>query len=203
LTCEPEGWTNLAVVCHYCTIVATLSKKKNAPGRSKEEIRSFTMSRVRGTNTKIEVAFRKALWRNGIRYRKNYKVLPGKPDIAITKHKIAIFCDGEFWHGKDWHLVREKLLTRREYWIQKIERTIDRDTSDERRLTALGWTIMRFWGRDIEKNLDLCVAEVKEAILRARVDSAAYAYEQDYAEFDDLAAAEQPPEYDSAISQEL
>ena len=182
--------------------MATLSKKKTAPSRSKEEIRSFTMSRVRGMDTKIEVVFRKALWRNGIRYRKNYKALPGKPDIAITKHKIAIFCDGEFWHGKDWHMAKEKLRTRREFWVQKIERNIDRDTGNERRLTALGWTILRFWGRDIEKKLDLCVVEVKEAILQARIDAANYAYEP--SDFDDLGdylvAAEQPPEYGSTVS---
>jgi len=146
------------------------------------------MSRVRSTDTKIEVAFRRALWRDGIRYRKNYKGLPGKPDIAITKHKIAIFCDGEFWHGKDWNLVRERLKTRREFWIQKIERNIERDTGNERQLTALGWTILRFWGRDIEKHLELCVAEVKEAILQTKIDAVAaeYVYEL---------VAEQAPHY--------
>ena len=147
-------------------------KKKSAPSRNKDEIRSFTMSRVRSTDTKIEVIFRKALWRSGIRYRKNYKNLPGKPDIAITKHKIAIFCDGEFWHGKDWNIVRERLKTRREFWIQKIERNIERDTGNEKQLVALGWTILRFWGRDIEKNLELCVADVRDAILQSKIDSA-------------------------------
>jgi len=177
-------------------------KKKGEPGRSKDEIRSFTMSQVKGKDTKIEVAFRNALWHSGIRYRKNYKGLPGKPDIAITKHKIAIFCDGEFWHGKDWNIVREKLKTRREFWIQKIERNIERDTGNERQLTALGWTILRFWGKDIEKNLDLCVAEVKEAILQTKVDSVAAEYVYELIETDEvdsaiesLIAAEQAPEY--------
>jgi len=171
-------------------------KKKPVPGRSKDEIRSFTMSRVRSTDTKIEVAFRKALWRDGIRYRKNFKGLPGKPDIAITRHKIAIFCDGEFWHGKDWNLVRERLKTRRDFWIRKIERNIERDTGNERRLTALGWTILRFWGRDIEKNLDLCVAEVKEAILQARADPVAAEYLYELVETDEsLMVAEQAPDY--------
>ena len=135
-------------------------------------VRSFTMSQVKGTDTSIEVVFRKALWHSGIRYRKNYKALPGKPDIAITRHKIAVFCDGEFWHGKDWHLVRGKLRTRREFWIRKIERNIERDTSNERKLMALGWTILRFWGRDIEKNLDLCIDDVRDAIFQARVGPA-------------------------------
>ena len=169
-------------------------RRKPEPGRSKDEIRSFTMSRVRNKDTKIEVVFRKALWRSGIRYRKNHKGLPGKPDIAITKHKIAIFCDGEFWHGKDWNLVREKLKTRRDFWIQKIERNIERDTGNERQLTMLGWTILRFWGRDIEKNLDLCVAEVREAILQVRTDSVAAEYLYELGEIDEaLTAAELAP----------
>ena len=166
------------------------------------------MSRVKSKNTKIEVAFRRALWRSGVRYRKNLKMLPGKPDIAITKHKIAVFCDGEFWHGKDWGKIQERLCTRREYWVKKIESNIERDTGIDRQLAALGWTVLRFWGRDIEKNLDLCVAEVKEAIIQARVESerlrsvqgdiAAEEFAYDPAEFDGSAsmAAEQAPSYD-------
>ena len=161
-------------------------------------VRSRTMSRIKGSDTKIEIAFRKALWRDGIRYRKNYKKLPGKPDIAITKHKIAIFCDGEFWHGKDWNSARDKLHTRREFWVGKIERNIERDTNNERRLAAMGWTVLRFWGKDIEKNLELCVAEVRDAILQARVDSAAVEDVYGSVEFDSdgsSMAAEQAPEY--------
>ena len=140
-----------------------------------EANRSYTMSRIRSKDTKIEVVFRKALWRSGIRYRKNCPALPGRPDIAITKYKIAVFCDGEFWHGKDWNSVKGKLKTRSDYWIKKIERNIERDTRIERRLAMLGWTVLRFWGDDIEKNLDLCVADVKEAIFQAKVNSADHA----------------------------
>jgi len=168
-------------------------RKKKKPVHS----RSYTMSRIKGSGTKIEVAFRRALWRAGIRYRKNYKNLPGKPDLAITKNKIAIFCDCEFWHGKDWQQAREKLRTRREFWVAKIERNIDRDNETDRRLAALGWTVLRFWGRDIEKNLDLCVMDVKDAILQSRLDrtSAGYIYDQHFGNsWDELAAAE---EYES------
>ena len=182
-----------------------MSKKKTASDKSESEdkegvcaLRSYTMSRIKSTDTKIELVFRRALWNSGIRYRKNYKGLPGKPDIAITKHKIAIFCDGEFWHGKDWNLKKERLKTRREFWVGKIERNIERDNGNERQLTTLGWTILRFWGKDIEKNLELCVAEVKDAILQSRVDSVAAEYVYELAEFDEAwesAAAEQAPEY--------
>ena len=176
-------------------------KKKTEPEkRSREEIRSYTMSRVKNANTKIEVAFRKALWHASIRYIKNHKKLPGKPDIAITKHKIAIFCDGEFWHGKDWNLVREKLRSRRDYWVAKIERNIERDTKIDRQLEALGWTVLRYWGKDIEKTLDLCVIEVKEAILQKRIDSAAFEYAYEFCEFEAAEkhsmAAEPIPDYE-------
>lgn len=127
------------------------------------------MRRVKSRDTSIEVAFRRALWRAGIRYRKNYGKLPGKPDIAIVRHKIAVFCDGEFWHGKDWGEVKERLQTRRDFWIRKIERNIERDNENEKQLAALGWTVFRFWGRDIKKNLDLCVAEVVDAVLLAKM----------------------------------
>jgi len=174
-----------------------VKRKKAPPGSTKEETRSHVMRQVKGSNTSIELAFRKALWRNGVRYRKNLKGLPGKPDIVVAGHKIAIFCDGEFWHGKDWNLAKEKLKSRRDFWVKKIERTIERDTENERRLEAQGWTVMRFWGRDIEKNLDLCVADVLDAILQARVDSLGVACVCADEGFDGGPgeAAERPPDY--------
>ena len=145
-------------------------KRKTAPEDDRPDAaRSRTMSRIKGADTKIEVIFRKALWHRGIRYRKNYAKLPGRPDIAITSAKIAVFCDGEFWHGKDWPAVKAKLRTRRDFWVGKIERTIERDSDNENRLAALGWTVLRFWGRDIEKNLELCVADVVDAVMRAKL----------------------------------
>ena len=84
------------------------------------EQRSRAMSHIRGKDTSIEVLLRKALWHKGIRYRKNYKKLPGTPDIAITKYKIAIFCDSEFFHGYNWEIKKQKLGHNREYWIKKI-----------------------------------------------------------------------------------
>ncbi|MDR1438945.1 MAG: very short patch repair endonuclease [Clostridiales bacterium] len=141
------------------------------PPRTKEEQRHYTMSRIRSSNTAIEVAFRKALWHEGIRYRKNYARLPGKPDIAITKHRIAIFCDGEFWHGKDWDARKPKIHSNREYWIAKIERNMSRDAETDRRLYGMGWTVLRFWGEDIKKNLPGCVEAAKEAISQAQLEN--------------------------------
>lgn len=138
-------------------------KKKSK--RSKEEQKHYNMSKIRSKNTKIELRLRKALWHSGIRYRVNYAALPGKPDIAITKHKIAIFCDGEFWHGKDWQIKKNRIYSNRDYWIPKIERNMKRDSEVDKQLSAMGWSVIRFWGSDIKKDVDGCVQDIHEAIL--------------------------------------
>jgi DNA mismatch endonuclease (patch repair protein) len=131
-------------------------------GNQTSEQRHKIMSRIRSSNTSIEVMLRKALWHEGIRYRKNLKSLPGSPDIAITKHKIAIFCDGEFWHGKNWDEKKESIKTNRDFWISKIDRNIMRDNENEKKLDNMGWVVLRFWGNEINKNLADCVKEIKE-----------------------------------------
>jgi DNA mismatch endonuclease (patch repair protein) len=148
--------------------------------KTKEEQRSFNMSRVKSANTTIENRLRKALWHEGIRYRKNFKNLPGKPDIAITKYQIAIFCDGEFWHGRDWSIKKNTLKGNRDYWIAKIERNISRDNKTAWQLRSMGWTVLRFWGCEIEKHLPECIADVKDAILQIKIDSADITEAHDY-----------------------
>ena len=124
------------------------------------------MSRIRGKDTSIELALRKALWAKGYRYRKNYKGLPGSPDIALTKYKIAIFCDSEFFHGKDWDSLKAKLEKGKNsgYWIKKIERNIERDRDKDKKLEMEGWTVIHFWGKDILKNTDECIKVIEETI---------------------------------------
>jgi len=163
------------------------------------EQRHKCMSRIRSRDTSIENIFRKALWKEGVHYRKNYKKLPGKPDIAITKYKIAVFCDGEFWHGKDWGKRKEKLETNRGYWIPKIERNIERDNETDTKLDHLGWTVLRFWGQDIKKNLTACVKEVKEAILAKMpgVDLYEYGNYDEYSDSEYLIAADNTVEYET------
>jgi len=126
------------------------------------------MSHIRSSNTSIEVLLRKALWREGIRYRKNYSKLPGKPDIAITKYKIAIFCDGELWHGKNWKTMKETIKTNSDFWVQKIECNMRRDSKKDKELENMGWVVLRFWGKDIVKKLDICVNQIKEAIYEVK-----------------------------------
>lgn len=128
--------------------------------------RRKNMQNIRSKDTAIEVKLRKALWKSGIRYRKNYDRLPGKPDIAITKYRIAIFCDGEFFHGKDWDQLKEKLIksNNSEYWLKKIARNIDRDREVDSLIKSMGWIVLRFWGKDIKQDIDICVSVVEEAI---------------------------------------
>ena len=123
------------------------------------------MQHIRSRDTKIEVLLRKALWKKGYRYRKNYKELPGKPDIVLTKYKIAIFCDGEFFHGKDWEVLKPRLESNNsDFWISKISRNREHDDEVNKKLLFMGWTVIRFWGKDIKNNTSECVNVVEEVI---------------------------------------
>ena len=136
------------------------------------EQRRKNMRNIRSKDTKIEVLLRRALRDNGIGYRKNYDKLPGKPDIVLTKHKIAIFCDGEFFHGKDWEVLKPKLQqsNNSEFWIKKISRNRERDDEINKQLLFLGWTVIRFWGDDIKKNPSECVKVIQEAIFDIEIN---------------------------------
>lgn len=129
--------------------------------------RRKNMQHIRSKDTEIERILRNALWHKGLRYRKNYDVLPGKPDIVLTKFKIAIFCDGEFFHGKDWEMLKSRLLKSKnsKYWIDKISRNIERDDEINKKLLFQGWTVIRFWGKDIKRNVEECVKVVEETLL--------------------------------------
>ncbi len=131
-----------------------------------KEQRKKNMQHIRANDTTIEVRLRKALWEKGYRYRKNYKELPGKPDIALTKYKIAIFCDGEFFHGKDWEILKPRLekSNNSEFWINKISRNRQRDDEVNKKLLFMGWTVIRFWGKDILQSTDECVKVIEETI---------------------------------------
>lgn len=135
------------------------------------EQRRKNMRHIRSQNTKIEVILRKALWKKGHRYRKNYKKLPGKPDIVLTKYKIAIFCDGEFFHGKDWENLKLRLERGKnsDFWVAKISRNRERDEETNKKLLFMGWTVLRFWGMDIKKNTDECVKVIEETMFELKM----------------------------------
>ena len=138
-----------------------------------KEQRHKNMVNIKGKNTSIELCLRKALWNRGIRYRKNYNKLPGKPDIAITKYKIAVFCDSEFFHGKDWEVLKPRLEAgnNAEYWVPKISRNRERDEEVNKELLFLGWTVIRFWGKEIKKNTDECIKVIEETIFDLKMES--------------------------------
>lgn len=140
--------------------------------RLSKEQRHKNMSNIKNKDTGIEVTLRKALWEKGFRYRKNYKALPGKPDIALTKYKIAIFCDSEFFHGKDWESLQEQLKRghNAEFWIKKISRNMIRDEEVNKQLMFMGWTVVRFWGKDIRKDVNQCVRVIEETIFENALD---------------------------------
>lgn len=131
------------------------------------EQRRQNMRNIRSKDTKPELVLRKLLWHKGFRYRKNWKALPGKPDIVLTKQKICIFVDGEYFHGKDWEAGRKEKAESGNnpgYWVSKIERNIERDRDVETQLRALGWKVVRFWSRDVLKEPDTCVGVIREMI---------------------------------------
>ena len=132
--------------------------------RLTREQRRKNMQAIKSKDSKIEVMLRKELWKKGYRYRKNYRKLPGKPDIVLVSLKIAIFCDSEFWHGYDWDKQKQRLDTNKDYWINKIETNIKRDKKVNEELRNNGWTVLRFWGREIEKDLDKCMQRIEETV---------------------------------------
>ena len=102
------------------------------------------MQANKSTGTKPELLLAKILFARGHRYRKNNKTVFGKPDFTFKKIKLAIFIDGEFWHGKDWFERKKDFKTNQEFWTKKIERNIERDKDVKAELTHQGWTILRF-----------------------------------------------------------
>ena len=122
------------------------------------------MSKVKLKNGVAEQLLAKELWARGIRYRKNYKQLPGSPDIAITKHKVAIFVDGEFWHGYDWENKKHKIKSNKEYWIEKIEENIARDKRNDDLLMQKGWVFIHFWEKEVKKDVSDCADLVMKVV---------------------------------------
>lgn len=122
------------------------------------------MSRIRSKDTKIEVELRRELWSRGLHYRKNVETIPGKPDIAFIGKKVAIFCDSEFWHGFDWENRKNDIKTHREFWISKIERNIQRDLEVNQLLEEQGWIVLRFWGKEIQKDLSGCADRIEKVV---------------------------------------
>lgn len=128
------------------------------------EQRSRNMSAIRGKGSRIEKRLAQALWTRGLRYRKNDRSVFGTPDLVFKGKKVAVFVDSEFWHGKDWLTEKNRVQTNTEFWRNKIETNIRRDILVNLTLQEQGWTVLRFWGKEIDKELDRCVNEIEEAL---------------------------------------
>lgn len=131
------------------------------------EQRRKNMQAVKNKDSKIELMLRKELWRRGLRYQKNCAEIFGKPDIVFKGKKVAVFCDSEFWHGYDWKNKKNEIKSKRDFWIPKIERNMQRDIEVTNKLNLDGWIVLRFWGNEIKKNLTEC-ADIIERTLKQR-----------------------------------
>ncbi len=129
--------------------------------------RRKNMQKIRSKDTSIELIIRKKLWAKGYRYKKNCVDLPGKPDIVFSKYKLVIFCDSEFFHGKNWDKLKERIKKGKnaKYWLQKIERNRVRDEEINKILQQEGWFVLRLWGDMIKEKPDECV-EIIEGTIR-------------------------------------
>jgi len=138
------------------------------------EVTNRIMSAIKSKNTEPEMLMRKALWAKGLRYRVNFAKLPGKPDIVFTRSKVAVFCDGDFWHGHNWVLrgipsLEEELAQYSEYWRNKILENIRRDKEENEKLATDGWFVIRLWESEIRTNTVKC-EEIVERAVRERLD---------------------------------
>jgi DNA mismatch endonuclease Vsr len=124
-----------------------------------KEQRTKNMKAVKSKGSKM-----KSLWHKGYRYRKNDKTVFGKPDLVFKSLKIAVFCDSEFWHGKNWETKKYEHKSNPEFWFKKIERNIERDKEVNFELDKSSWKVIRFWGKEIEKNLELCTETIVNQI---------------------------------------
>ena len=128
------------------------------------EQRHKNMKAVKNKNSDIEQLLRKKLWKRGLRYQKNVNRVFGHPDIVFIGKKVAVFCDSEFWHGYDWENRKNDFKSNQDFWIAKIERNIERDKEVNSKLSSEGWVVLRFWGKEIKKETDKCVAIIERAI---------------------------------------
>ncbi len=138
--------------------------------RDKAHVRK-AMSAVKGANTTPELILRKALWARGYRYRLHVKKLSGKPDIVFASARVAVFVDGDYWHGAQWKRRGFKSLedqmkdvSNRDYWIKKIKGNVRRDKRNNALLRKSGWKVLRIWESDIRKRPGRAVEKIIKAI---------------------------------------
>jgi len=127
------------------------------------------MQAIKASDTSIEKTLRKALSKEGFRYRLNVKNILGKPDLVFVREKVAVFCDSEFWHGKDWDPQKSRIGTNKKYWHNKIKNNIRRDKAVNQGLKEKGWKVIRFWGEAITEHTEKCVLKVKKTLAARKI----------------------------------
>jgi DNA mismatch endonuclease (patch repair protein) len=132
--------------------------------RMTPEQRSYCMSRVKGKDTSLELKVRSELHRRGLRFRKHYTDLPGRPDIAFPRARLAVFLDGDFWHGRNFSSWKGKLS---EYWLNKITRNRSRDDKNRRKCRSMGWSVIRIWEREVNEDLGRAIGRIVKAFREA------------------------------------
>ena len=135
------------------------------PDNLTPEQRSYCMSGIKGKDTGLEMRVRSELHRRGFRFRKHVKELPGKPDVVFTKAKVAVFIDGDFWHGYRFPAWEHKVS---DFWKQKINKNRERDRRNHRKLKEMGWTVIRLWQHDLERDFQECIERIIAAVNAAR-----------------------------------
>lgn len=143
---------------------------KKELGFTTTQARSDMMRKIKGNNTKPEVLLRQKLWSYGVRYRKNVKKLYGVPDIVINKYRLAIFIDGEFWHGFDWEQKRHRIKSNCEFWIDKIEHNMHHDREVNHELSKAGYVVLRFWANQVQKDTEKCASIITEHIKECKIN---------------------------------
>ncbi|NLN59472.1 MAG: very short patch repair endonuclease [Deltaproteobacteria bacterium] len=131
------------------------------PDNLTPEQRSFCMSRIKGKDTGLEMRVRSALHRRGLRFRKHVKDLPGKPDVVFRKARVAVFVDGDFWHGYRFPSWEDKVS---DFWKKKINRNRERDAANHRKLRQMEWTVIRLWQHEVEADFDACIDRILAAV---------------------------------------
>lgn len=143
------------------------------------------MQANRSVGTKPERVLAKELWSRGYRYRKNVRGVPGTPDICFKGQKVAVFVDGDFWHGRDWDRAKQRIKSNQAFWHAKIERNMARDSRTNQRLAAQGWRVLRFWSSEVMKHLSECADRVEAALREAQLQRLHRVYQYD-TQYDDM-----------------
>lgn len=137
------------------------------PDNLTPEQRSYCMSRIKGKDTGLETWVRSELHKRGFRFRKHVKDLPGKPDVVFTKAKVAVFIDGDFWHGYRFPTWEHKVS---DFWKKKISKSRERDTKSHRKLRDMGWTVIRLWQHDLERDFEGSIEKIVSAVKEAAAE---------------------------------